>query len=233
MKTKTIAFHKLSGSGNDFILIDNRRGALKGVQLNRFAAAICRHRMSVGGDGLILFEKPRAKGAAFRWRLFNADGSEAEMSGNGGRCAARLAWLLGIAPKRMRFETLAGTVQAEITGRGGTQVKIEMPPPHGLQLDLKVPFDGEARVGHFLNTGVPHFVYLLEDVSGIDVVGVGRRTRQHPAFQPAGTNVNFAKITGRHTIAMRTYERGVEDETLACGTGATATALVAGVLGRV
>jgi diaminopimelate epimerase len=228
---RTITFYKASGSGNDFILIDNRRGALRGVDPSQLAASICRQHLSVGGDGLILFEKPRGRGAQFRWRLFNADGSEAEMSGNGGRCAARVAYLLGIAPKKMTFETLAGPVHAEITGRGGATVKIEMPAPHGLQLDLKLPFDGETRVGHFINTGVPHFVYLVQDAAGADVFGIGRKTRQHEAFKPAGTNVNFAKITGRHTIEMRTYERGVEDETLACGTGATATALIAGALG--
>lgn len=230
---KKITFYKMSGSGNDFILIDNRRGQLKGDSPGKLAAAICRHRLSVGADGLILLEKARARSAHFRWRLFNADGTEAEMSGNGARCAARLAYILKIAPKKMAFESLAGLVRAEMTGRRNDRVKIEMPGPKDLKLDMKLPFADETRLGHFINSGVPHFLYRVDDVEGADVVGLGRRTRNHDAFKPAGTNVNFARVTDRHTVIMRTYERGVEDETLACGTGAVATALILGVMNLV
>jgi diaminopimelate epimerase len=226
---KKIPFMKLSGSGNDFILIDNRRNPLKGIPLNRFTAAISRHRLSVGGDGVILIEKPKTRSAHFRWRLFNADGTEAEMSGNGGRCAARFAYLRKIAPKRMVFETLAGTVRAEILG---ARVRIEMPVPKDLRLEIKIPVAGQTYLGHFLNTGVPHTVLFVDDPAKSDVAGLGRAIRYHELFQPAGTNVNFAVVESPHRIRMRTYERGVEDETLACGTGAVATALVAGVLGR-
>lgn len=228
-----IPFWKMSGSGNDFILIDNRRGALKklkGRKLNRFAADICTHRLSVGGDGLILIERSaRPREAHFRWRLFNADGTEAELSGNGGRCAARFAYLRKIAPAKMVFETLAGPIRAEIHG---TNVKIQMPKPQALQLDVKIPVQDKTYVGHFLNTGVPHTVLFVEDPAAAEVVELGRAIRYHELFQPAGTNVNFAAIQTPRRARMRTYERGVEDETLACGTGAVATALIAGALGQ-
>jgi len=227
---KTIPFFKMSGCGNDFILIDHRKKFLKDSILERFAASICRHRLSVGGDGLILLEKAKKKGVDFSWRLFNADGSEAEFSGNGGRCAARLAYLLKIAPARMAFETLAGLIRARIHGE---DVTIQFPVPQNLRLGLKIPVDGKTYEGHFLNTGVPHLVYFVSDLEKAEVVPLGRKSRYHEVFQPAGTNVNFISVSGPSRIEMRTYERGVEDETLACGTGAVASALIAGALGKV
>lgn len=229
IRTKRIPFMKLSGSGNDFILIDNRRNTLRGLDLKRFASSICRHRLSVGGDGVVLIQKPRSKAASFRWRLFNADGTEAEMSGNGGRCAARFAYLKKIAPSRMAFETLAGIVRAQVMGRG---VKIKMPSPEELRLQIKIPVKGQDYIGHFINTGVPHTVLFVDDPGKVDVLTLGRAIRYHPFFQPAGTNVNFALVENSHRIRMRTYERGVEDETLACGTGAVACALIASALGQ-
>jgi len=227
---KTIPFFKMSGCGNDFILIDHRKKFLEDSELKRFAASICRHRFSIGGDGLILLEKTKGKDADFSWRLFNADGSEAEFSGNGGRCAARLAYLLKIAPARMTFETLAGLIRAEVQGEN---VTIQFPTPRDLRLGLKIPVDGETYEGHFLNTGVPHLVYFVSDLEKAEVVPLGRKSRHHMLFQPAGTNVNFISVQGPRRIEMRTYERGVEDETLACGTGAVASALIAGALGKV
>jgi diaminopimelate epimerase len=225
----------MSGSGNDFILIDNRRNVLKGHNVSRMAKAICQHHLSVGGDGLIILEPTKTRNVHFRWRLFNADGSEAEMSGNGGRCAARFAYLFGMAPRKMVFETLGGTVRAEVlkSTRGkGTSVKLEMPIPKDLQLDVKIRVVNQTYVGHFINTGVPHAVLFTEDIDGLDIISLGRNIRHHPLFQPAGTNVNFAAIKNPRSVQMRTYERGVEDETLACGTGAVATALVAGALSQ-
>jgi diaminopimelate epimerase len=220
---------KLSGSGNDFILIDNRRSLLRGLDLKKFTASICRHRLSVGGDGVILIQKPQSRTASFSWRLFNADGTEAEMSGNGGRCAARFAYLKKIAPSRMTFETPAGPVRAVVRGEG---VKIEMPSPKDLRLEMNIPVKGEDYRGSFINTGVPHTVLFVDDPDKVDVVSLGRAIRHHALFQPTGTNVNFAHVENSHRIRMRTYERGVEDETLACGTGAVAVALIAGALGR-
>lgn len=229
---------KLSGSGNDFILIDNRERLVDSKRAGVLSAKVCAHRMSVGGDGLILIERSRR--ADFRWRLFNADGSEAEFSGNGARCAARFAYLKRIAPKQMRFETLAGIIEAEMVPRSVKrvakpifdQVKVRFPDPKGLRLNLRVALDGMEREAHFLDTGVPHCVYVVDDPDQIDVVGMGRPTRHHSLFQPAGTNVNFISILDPHHIRIRTYERGVEDETLACGTGSIASALIACLVGK-
>jgi diaminopimelate epimerase len=231
---KPIPFMKLSGSGNDFILIDNRAKVVDPKQAGALAAKVCAHRMSVGGDGLILIERSRK--ADFRWRLFNADGSEAEFSGNGARCAARFAYVKRIAPKRMRFETLAGMIEAEmvpqIPGKKPETVKVRFPDPAGLRLNLRLAIGGVEREAHFLDTGVPHCVYLVDDPDRVDVVGIGRQTRHHALFQPAGTNVNFIKVLDPHHIRIRTYERGVEDETLACGTGSIASALIASLVAK-
>jgi diaminopimelate epimerase len=236
-----IRFMKLSGSGNDFILVDNRERVIDGRRAGVLAAKVCRHRMSVGGDGLILIERSRR--ADFKWRLFNADGSEAEFSGNGARCAARFAYLKRIAPPRMRFDTLAGPIEAEMVrapARTGTrrrraldQVKIRFPAPTGLRLNLRLAINGTERDVHFLDTGVPHCVCLVNDPDKIDVVGLGRPIRYHERFQPAGTNVNFVSVPDPHTVRIRTYERGVEDETLACGTGSIAAALIASLVAKV
>ena len=230
---------KLSGSGNDFILIDNRAGIVKPAWAGRLAAKVCAHRLSVGGDGLILIERSRR--AHFRWRLYNADGSEAEFSGNGARCAARFAFVRRIAPKRMRFETLAGLVEAEmVPGRADqnakaqpTAVKVRFPDPTGLRLNLRVNVGGVEREAHFIDTGVPHCIYFVDDPESMDLMAIGRPTRYHELFQPAGTNVNFIKVLDPHRIRIRTYERGVEDETLACGTGSIASALVASLVAKV
>ena len=225
---KKIPFYKMQGSGNDFILIDNRKGILKGKNLRDLATAVCDRHYSVGADGLIVIVA--SKRADFKWRFFNADGSEAEMCGNGSRCAARFAYLKKTAKKDMAFETLAGTIHAEVKKN---TVKVQLTGANGLQQQVVVPFEDGARTGHFINTGVPHFVYLSRDLDTEDVDGVGRRTRYHGIFKPAGTNVNFIQVQGPHKLKIRTYERGVEGETLACGTGAVAGALIAGALGLV
>jgi diaminopimelate epimerase len=227
---KAIGFYKMSGCGNDFILLDHRKKFLADGELKQFASKICAHRLSVGGDGLILLEKAKGSTADFSWRLFNADGSEAEFSGNGGRCAARLAYLLKIAPARMTFETLAGLIKARVHKEN---VTIQFPRPQDLRLGLKIPVDGKTYEGHFLNTGVPHLVYIVSDLEKAAVIPLGRKSRHHEIFQPSGTNVNFISVKDSRRIEMRTYERGVENETLACGTGAVASALIAGALGKV
>jgi diaminopimelate epimerase len=222
---KKISFYKMQGSGNDFILIDNRKAVLKGRNLKDLARTVCDRHYSVGADGLIVIVPSRK--ADFKWRFFNADGSEAEMCGNGSRCAARFAYLNKIAKKTMAFETLAGIIRAEV--KAGT-VKVQLSGASGLRQNISVPFEGGARTGHYINTGVPHVVYLSGDLATEDVDGVGRRTRYHDLFKPAGTNVNFIQVKGKHKLSIRTYERGVEGETLACGTGSVAAALVAGSL---
>ncbi|HEY6011906.1 MAG TPA: diaminopimelate epimerase [Nitrospirota bacterium] len=225
---KKIPFHKMQGTGNDFILIDNRRGILKGVNLRKLAQTVCQRHYSVGADGLIVIVP--SKKADFKWRFFNADGSEAEMCGNGSRCAARFAYLRKIAPKDLSFETLAGVIHAQVKADA---VRVHLTNASGLRMNIAVSLESGMRMGHFINTGVPHLVYLSKDLEREDVERIGRTTRFHELFKPAGTNVNFIQIQGRHKLRIRTYERGVEGETLACGTGAVASVLIAGALGAV
>lgn len=223
---KKIPFNKMQGSGNDFILIDNRRNILKGLNLKDLAVKVCDRHYSVGADGLIMIVP--SKKADFKWRFFNADGSEADMCGNGSRCAARFAYIKKIAKRSLAFETHAGIVQAAVKK---DTVKVQITCADGLRMNIAVPLDSGMRMGHFINTGVPHLVYLSKDLDHEDIDRVGRTTRYHGLFKPAGTNVNFIQIQGRHRLRIRTYERGVEGETLACGTGSVAAALIAGSLG--
>lgn len=223
-----IEFTKMSGTGNDFILIDHRTPFLSRDEMPGFAKAVCERRVSVGADGLILIEK--SESADFRWQFLNGDGSWAEMCGNGARCAARFAFALGIAPARMRFETVAGIIEAEVTGQS---VKLKMTAPNSLRLHEKIMVNGEEQVVHSLNTGVPHAVLFMEDIQQAPVLEWGRLIRFHEHFQPAGTNVNFVQKQGGNGLIVRTYERGVEGETLACGTGAVSAGIIAGLLGQV
>ena len=216
-----IPFSKLSGSGNDFILIDNREGIVSTEDLPRLARTMCRRKFSVGADGLIAIEDTET--ADYRWQFFNADGSSAEMCGNGGRCAARFAVVKGIAGVRHSFKTLAGPIRAEVEDR---RVKLEMVLPSDFCLDVEIPLPTGVRRGASVNTGVPHVVLSEEDLESVDVKAVGWEIRSHPIFSPAGTNANFVSRTGESALSVRTYERGVEDETMACGTGAVASALI-------
>ena len=224
---KNIPFCKMSGCGNDFIIIDNRSGAWDGMKNPGFVKAVCREKLSVGADGLIFIEKSGS--SDFKWRFFNADGSEAEMCGNGARCAARFAFLNGIAGASLSFETIAGTIHAEVNG---ASVKTQLSRPGNLQLNQELAVDGAAFTMHSINTGVPHAVIFVEDLDGVPIKELGAKIRFHEHFQPAGTNVNFISIGPDGSIGIRTYERGVEDETLACGTGSVAAALVCIAMGR-
>lgn len=223
-----IRFTKMQAEGNDFIIIDNRKKVLSKRGIRDFVIKVCRRRFSVGGDGLIFIEP--SKKADFKWHYYNPDGGEVEMCGNGSRCAARFAYLNKIAPQKLSFETLAGVIRAEVKG---SRVKVELTKPKGLRLGLRIPINNIECEGNFLNTGVPHVVYFFKDVDRVDVIRIGRETRYHPLFAPSGTNANFVKIIDPHRLSIRTYERGVEDETLACGTGSVAAALISSALGRV
>lgn len=223
-----LEFWKMSGSGNDFILIDNRDGKVAGEAMGRLVERVCRRRESVGADGVI-FVSP-SEHADFAWRFFNADGGEAEMCGNGGRCVARFALLKGIAGPEMIFDTLAGMISAEVHGR---VVKVRMPRPSDLRLDVDLPLADGWRGVDFINTGVPHVVVRVDDLENCPVRDMGRWIRNHALFAPRGTNANFIRITGPRSLEIRTYERGVEDETLACGTGSMAAALVSAERGLV
>ena len=193
-----------------------------------FAQRVCRRRVSVGADGLILIE--RSEKADFKWRFFNSDGSEAEMCGNGGRCAARFAWLKGIAGPSLTFETLAGILSAQVDGR---RVKLELTRPSDPKLDETAVIEGKQQIFSTINTGVPHAVIFSENLEGMEILRIGRTIRFHPYFSPSGTNVNFVRLETGPQLSIRTYERGVEDETLACGTGAVASALIAAFKGLV
>lgn len=221
LPTAPVAFAKMNGAGNDFILIDNRPGEI-GPEAAELARRVCHRRLAVGADGLILIESSAT--VDFAWRFFNSDGSLAEMCGNGARCAARFAYLNGIAGSKMKFETLAGVIRAEIRG---DEVAIRITPPALVAEDLAVTVAGGTVRLDRIDTGVPHAVVFVDDPAAVDVVALGREIRFHPRFAPAGTNVNFAAVKAPGVLALRTYERGVEDETLACGTGATAASLAA------
>lgn len=228
LETKRIPFYKMHGGGNDFVLVDHRRALIPEAEQPRFARRVCARQVGVGADGLILIEG--SDQADFRWRFYNADGSEAEMCGNGGRCAARLAVMLGIAPPNLSFETLAGVMHAEVKDR---EVRLELTGIEDFRLYQEIPINGKTVTGHFLKVGVPHVVVPVPDLEQVPVTFWGKVVRFHPLFQPAGTNVNFINLQGSRALEVRTYERGVEDETLACGTGAVASALIAARLGHV
>lgn len=211
----------MSGSGNDFIIIDNRNNIVDENGLLNFVVKVCRRKMSVGADGMILVENTDS--ADFKWRFFNSDGSVAEMCGNGARCVARFAYLNNIAGSNMSFETLAGIVKAEVIEE---RVKVKMTDPLELKADDTIELKNGLASICSINTGVPHVVIVRDSIDDVDIVKIGREIRRHDQFSPAGTNVNFVCHIKDNTIAIRTYERGVEDETLACGTGAAASAIV-------
>jgi len=221
-----IRFAKFQGAGNDFIMIDNRDGAFAASREG--IAAMCARRTSIGADGLILVE-PSAK-AAVRMRYFNADGGEAEMCGNGARCFVAYAHELGIATDPLVFETMERVLSGRADGDAFT---IETGAVKDTRLHMKLDVEGTACEAHFTNTGVPHVVIFCSELESVDVDGFGRAVRYHEAFQPAGTNVNFVQVRKSGDLALRTYERGVESETLACGTGVVAAAVIAHLVGNV
>ena len=226
-RSNAIPFAKMSGSGNDFVIIDNRKNLVPRRRMPAFVRAVCRRGMSVGADGVIFLQRsPREN---FRWHYYNADGGEAEMCGNGSRCVARFAVLHKIAPKTLTFETLAGVIRATV---GKESVTVRLPLPTDLRLDFSLEVDGKSFDAHFLNTGVPHTVLFVDEIEAVDVERLGRAIRFHPMFAPAGTNANVVRVESPNRLTIRTYERGVEAETLACGTGAVAAAVLAGLLGK-
>ena len=203
-----LPFVKMHGAGNDFVMIDDRDGAFPADA--RVVASIAPRGVGTGCEGVILVQK--SDRVDFRMRFFNPDGSEADMCGNGARCVAAFAREIGAARgDRMRFETRAGAVEAEIVGPG--IVKVALPDPRDL---------GE----NFVNSGVPHAIVPVGDLAAADVEGEGRRIRFSADFAPDGTNVDFVRYDPPNALSIRTYERGVEAETGACGTGSVAAALV-------
>ncbi len=227
---KGIAFHKMQGCGNDFVIIDNRTLKTPLMVMPEWAKRVCSKCFGVGADGLIFLEDALpGSGLDYLWHFYNADGSRAEMCGNGARCASRLAFLLGMAPAAHTLGTDAGPVAAQVLDNG--QVKVRLTPPKDLRAGVELDVEGKKLTVHFVNTGVPHAVVFFDDVSLVDVKKLGRAIRFHTAFAPAGTNANFVSVKSPGQMTLRTYERGVEDETYACGTGACASAIVAKALG--
>ncbi|SHI40676.1 diaminopimelate epimerase [Rubritalea squalenifaciens DSM 18772] len=214
-------FFKMNGAGNDFVVIDNRNLDTN-LDTDTIAALCDRHR-GIGADGLLAVE-PAENGADYKFRYYNADGGEAEMCGNGARCFGRFtAHLTDEVKESVTFETIAGTLTAEMVGH---DVRIAMSDPFDLEMDTDVKVSGLDSAVHFINTGVPHAVAIVDNLPELDVVHCGAAIRYHDRFAPKGTNANFFQVIAPDHIAIRTYERGVEGETLACGTGMCACALI-------
>lgn len=221
-------FWKMHGAGNDFILIDDRAQTFPD-QDHALIQRIATPKYGIGAEGLILIQPSQT--ADFRMRFYNPDGSEVEMCGNGARCVARLAHEIGVAPASMKFDTVAGAIAAEILSED--QVRLTMTQPKDLTLNAELILQGQPLTYHFVNSGVPHVVIEMADLARQDIHSLGAALRYHEAFKPSGTNVNFIEITGPDSLNVRTYERGVEAETLACGTGMVASGLIAGSLAKV
>jgi diaminopimelate epimerase len=214
-------FVKMNGAGNDFILIDNRAGRVKLTTVQ--VVQLCHRQRGVGADGLFLLVPNTSGKAEWSWEFYNSDGSTADMCGNGARCFARFVQSVAGAKEQTSFETGAGVIRATFHGE---RVTVNLTGPKDLRLGEVVPAAGAKLMIHSLNTGVPHAVIFVPDADKTMVQQLGAEIRYHEHFKPNGTNVNFAQVLGPNHIRVRTYERGVEGETLACGTGVTASALL-------
>ena len=220
-----INFKKMSGAGNDFIVIDNRSGLIS--LTHDEIRTMCTRRTGIGADGLILIES--SEECDFRMNYHNADGYPGSMCGNGGRCAVYFAHVIGIRPAGPRYVFMAGPGRYEAEVTGTETVRLHMLPPQDFRNDLQT---GNCAC-HYVNTGSPHAIVYTEDLDHVDVYGEGKAIRHRVELFPEGTNVNFIEVTSSDSISVRTFERGVEDETLACGTGAVASALMSYRLGMV
>lgn len=222
-----VEFTKIEGAGNDFILIDNRE-SLYSFSYSDFAKIVCDRHRGVGGDGLLVLEKSDV--SDFKMRYLNADGSEGGMCGNGGRCIAKYM-LEESGKKNTIFEALNYIYTAEIVDE---KIRLQMKNPADFKIGLSIKFDKYELIMDYVNTGAPHAALFIEDMphdfndfEKLDVYKLGRFIRYHELFSPEGTNVNFIKAIGRGEVQIRTYERGVENETLSCGTGSIASAILA------
>lgn len=222
-----IPFYKMHGAANDFIVVDDRALSFP-THDTAWLAGLMRRNTGIGSEGILLIQPATAEGADFRMRFFNPDGGEVDMCGNGARCIARLAHELGVAPATMTMQTAAGLVAAEVQD---AQVRLTLTPPRDWQLNQSLEYLDRPLTYHFVNSGVPHVVIRMDRIADVDLNQLGPAIRYHPAFAPGGTNVNVIEITGPQQLRLRTYERGVEAETPACGTGMVACALIAGRTG--
>ena len=215
-----IPFTKCSGCGNDFIIIDDREEILSKIDLPPFIKKICKRRNSIGADGVLIIEPD--KEFPFSMRYFNSDSSEADFCGNGARCVALYGFKQNIVSKNSIFSSKAGIHKAVI----GERIAISLPPPSEIKLNLKL--EELPSPLHYIKILVPHTVIFFGDISTL-----GKKIRSHPEFQPEGTNVNFVELAGPSLLRIRTYERGIEGETPACGTGAVASSVIAFSLKKV
>ncbi len=214
----------MNGAGNDFILVDDRAEKLKLTP--RQVARLCDRHRGIGADGLILWVPCATGRADWAWSFYNSDGSRGEMCGNGARCFARFVRKHTGHAHEFTFETEAGVIAASFSG-ADDRVTVDLTQPSELSLDRQIPLAGGVQTIHSVNTGVPHAVLFVSDADQAMVEQLGPEIRHHECFAPKGTNVNFVQVLGPRRIRVRTFERGVEGETLACGTGVTASALVA------
>jgi diaminopimelate epimerase len=216
-----LEFTKMNGAGNDFVLVDNRPQTIKLTRAQ--VIRLCDRHRGVGADGVIVLVPCASGKADWAWEFYNSDGSTGEMCGNGARCFARFVQKRTGVSSDFTFETEAGVIAARFKG---DQVTVSLTKPKDLRLSEKVPLSVGAETIHSLNTGVPHAVLFVPDADRAMVQQLGPEIRRHPHFAPKGTNVNFVQVLGPNRIRVRTFERGVEGETLACGTGVTASALI-------
>lgn len=221
---REISFSKYSGCGNDFLLIDNRDLSFPSSE-KKLIQRLCHRPEGVGADGIVLLETSQV--ADFKMRIFNADGSEAEMCGNGLRCLKQFIREQGIYQSPLSIETMQRILQVEMSH---DHVKASMGNPSSIKLGINLSVESTNYIVHYLDTGVPHIIHFVDDVESVEVNALGSKLRFHPLFAPKGANANFAQITGPSSLRLRTYERGVEQETLACGTGATAAAIISSIL---
>jgi len=219
-------FFKYHGTGNDFIIIDNRRDLVGEKGKPELSLRLCNRHFGVGGDGVIFVEKSVEADAAMR--IFNPDGSEAEMCGNGIRCMAMFLIDSGFEGDLLQIETLAGVLEIKLgfDKDGAALLTVDMGAPTGVALNRELEVDGDLWIYSIADTGVPHAVFFVPDVEAVDIVGIAPQIRFNPVF-PKGVNVNFVEKTGDNCFKIRTYERGVDGETLACGTGITASGVLA------
>ena len=220
---RSINFVKMTGCGNDFIVIDNRFNKLAGLKISSLVKKVCAPKVSIGADGVLLLQKSRT--ADIRMRIFNPDGTEVDMCGNGARCLALFAKRCQAVKKdEFSLETNAGILEAKVTGN---KVKLKLSRPHSLRFKFDLKIKNKKCQVSYINTGVPHVVYITKNVDKFNVEETGKLIRYHKEFAPAGTNADFVQFGSGNQITLRTYERGVEAETLACGTGSAASAIIA------
>ncbi len=229
---QAVPFTKMSGVGNDFIIVDNRAGILDEIDIHQFARRVCTRRMSLGGDELMLIEPPTCEGD-FSMRTINPDGAEVKMCGNASRCVARYAYTRGLAGARITIDTLGGPVYARVEG---DEARVQFQLTSRIDLGHALTVDSVERIAHTVEvSGVPHAVIYQDDVANVPgetIHTLGVAIRHHADF-PQGINANFVQVLDRNTLWQRTFERGVEGETLACGTGTLASSVISALLGQV